>query len=254
MNTTTKFIFLTAIRDRLFPALFVLVLAVIGITHALSATAMLEEQQMHLAMSAGMARIILNIGLAVFVCFHIRSMYDAKEIDVMLSRPISRPKLVFGLWKGFAIVGSLLVIAVSLVLLLLAPTDTQGYLVWVGSLLLECWIVIAIALFASLTNKSAVTSVLIAFTIYVLGRLMAFFVATANAKAIFKDKLLNEVMEYTVEIVSVIIPRLDMFAHTEWLVYGLPDNASALFFMAQGAIFIPFVLALAIIDFSKKQF
>lgn len=254
MNTTTKFIFLTAMRDRLFPALFILVLAVIGITSALSSTAMLEEDAMHLAMSAGLARIILNIGIAVFVCFHIRSMYDSKEIDVMLSRPISRPKLVFGLWKGFAIVATMLVVAVAVVIYLLSPANQSGFLVWSGSLLLECWIMVAIALFASLTNKSAVTSVLITFTLYILGRIMAFLVATANSKMIFKEQWINDIAEFTIEIISVVIPRLDMFAHTEWLVYGLPDDQTALFFIAQGTIFIPFALALAIIDFSKKQF
>lgn len=254
MNTTTRFILLTAIRDKLFPALFILILAVIGITRALASTAMLEDQQMHMVMSAGLARIIINIGVAVFVCFHVRSMYDSKEIDVMISRPLSRPKLVFGLWCGFSIVATLLCIASSAVLFLLSPIDIAGYVTWSGSLLLECWIMVAIALFASLTNKGAVTSVMVTFTLYILGRLMAFFVATANSKMIFKDKWLNDIAEYGIELISVIIPRLDMFADTEWLLYGVTDKADIAFFTTQGMIFIPFVLALSIIDFSKKQF
>jgi ABC-type transport system involved in multi-copper enzyme maturation permease subunit len=254
MNTTTRFILLTAIRDRLFPALLLLILALIGVTKALSETAMLENHEMHLAMSAGLARIVLNMGLAVFVCFHVRAMYDTREIDVMLSRPVSRPHLVFGLWLGFSLVASVLVVAVAVMIAFLHPANMQGFLFWTASLLLESWIVVAIALFASLTNKSAVTSVLVSFTFYVLGRLMAFFIATANARISFEEAWIGEGLRYLIKAVSVVIPRLDMFAQTEWLVYGVTHSTNVTYFTAQAAIFIPFVLSVAIIDFCKKQF
>jgi hypothetical protein len=254
MKTTMRFILLTAIRDKLFPALFILIFAVIGITRALAATAMLENQEMHMVMSAGLTRIIINIGVAVFVCFHVRSMYDSKEIDVMISRPLSRPHLVLGMWAGFSIVATLLCVVSSAILFLLSPISITGYITWIGSLLLECWIMVGIALFASLTNKGAVTSVMVTFTLYILGRLMAFFVATANAKMIFQNKIVNDIAEYGIELISVVIPRLDMFAHTDWLLYGVKDTMDVAFFVTQGLIFIPFVLTLAILDFSKKEF
>ncbi len=254
MYTTMRFMFLTAIRDRLFPAIIVLILAMIGITMALSETAMLEEHFMHLAMSAGIARIILNIGIALFVCFHIRSMYDTREIDVMLSRPVSRPALVAGFWAGFALVALAMVAALTVCLAVISPHSIFSLIVWSGTLLLESWIVISIGLFASLTNKSAVTSVMVCFTLYVLGRLMAFFVATANARMSFEEPWLNNTMKYIIEFVSILMPRLDMFAHTEWLIYGMPSLATLAFPVIQCIIFVPFVLSLAVIDFNRKQF
>jgi hypothetical protein len=224
------------------------------VTTALSETAMLEEQQMRLAMSAGLVRIVLAMGVAVFVCFHVRAMYDTREIDVMLSRPVSRPRLVIGLWLGFSAVASVIVAAVALMVLYLQPASASGFAFWVASLLLESWIVVAIALFASLTNKSAVTSVLVSFTFYVLARLMAFFIATAQARISFEIPWMADALRYIIKGVSVIVPRLDMFAQTEWLVYGLKDGAAVAYVMAQAAIFIPLALCVAIIDFCRKQF
>ncbi len=254
MYTTMRFILLTAIRDRLFPALILLILLLIGITKALSRTAMLEDQQMHLAMSAGLSRIVLDMGIAVFVCFHMRAMYDTREIDVMLSRPVSRPKLVFGFWLGFACAASVVVGSVAAMIALLHPLSLSGFAVWTLSLLVESWVVVAIALFASLTNKSAVTSVLVSFAFYAMGRLMAFFIATAKARIVFDIVWLGQALRYLIEAVSVIMPRLDMFAQTEWLIYGVPDTHALLYFIAQTAIFIPLALCVAIIDFCRKQF
>ena len=254
MRTTTRFILLTAIRDRLFPALILLILLLIGVTKALSKTAMLEDQQMHLALSAGLSRIVLDMGIAVFVCFHMRAMYDTREIDVMLSRPVSRPRLVFGFWLGFSCAASVVVAAVALMIAALHPMSWAGFAVWAASLFLESWVVVAIALFASLTNKSAVTSVLVSFAFYTMGRLMAFFIATAKARIVFDIVWLGMGLRYLIEAVSVIMPRLDMFAQTEWLIYGFKDVHALLYFMAQSAIFIPFVLTIAIIDFCRKQF
>jgi ABC-type transport system involved in multi-copper enzyme maturation permease subunit len=254
MLTTTRFIVLTAIRDRLFPALIVLMLALIGVVTALSETAMLEEQQMRMAMSAGLVRVVLAMGISVFVCFHVRAMYDTREIDVMLSRPVSRPRLVLGLWLGFAAVASVIVVAVAVMVAYLQPTNLTGFAFWVASLLLESWIVVAISLFASLTNKSAVTSVMVSFTFYVLARLMAFFIATAQARIAFEIPWIADVLRFVIKGVSIIVPRLDMFAQTEWLVYGLQDTAALAYVMAQAAIFIPLALCAAIVDFCRKQF
>ncbi len=253
MKTILHFIFLTAIRDRLFTAIIALLLLIVGITMALSETVMVENAETHLAMSAGLARIVVNMGIALFVCFQVRGLYDSKEIEVMLTRPISRTKLLIGLWLGFACVASLLVLILTAILIAFNVGGNQDLAIWSGSLLLEGLIVVAISIFAAISNKGFVTSVLICFSFYTLGRLMAFFVATANAR-ITIDLWLHRIMRYVIDAISVVMPRLDMFADTDWLIYGVQDYHSILFFTAQAAIFIPFMIAVALFDFKKKQF
>ncbi len=253
MKTIIHFILLTAIRDRLFTAIIALLLLIVGVTMALSETVMVETAETHIAMSAGLARIVVNMGIALFVCFHVRGLYDSKEIEVMLTRPISRTRLLIGLWLGFACIAALLASILTLILFAFNLGGNLALLVWAGSLLLEGLIVAAIAVFASISNKSFVTSVLTCFSFYVLGRLMAFLVATANAR-ITLDLWVHRCMKYTIDSIAIFIPRLDMFADTNWLVYGTVDLVSVGYFTAQALIFIPFILAVALFDFKRKQF
>src|SRR5471030_2906314 len=108
MLTNIRYILITALRDWLFIGLLACVLCAAAISATLGNTAFLETQEMTITFAAGSARVILMVGLIVFVCFHIRSAFDTKEIDVIMSRPISRSNLVIAYWLGFAFVALLL--------------------------------------------------------------------------------------------------------------------------------------------------
>ncbi len=51
---------------------------------------------------------------------------------------------------------------------------------------------------------------------------------------------------------SIAIPRLDLFAKSNWLIYGAKTDE--LIFIAQAAVFIPLLIAVIIYDFNRKQF
>ncbi|MFO0388763.1 MAG: hypothetical protein ACK502_03470 [Alphaproteobacteria bacterium] len=252
MLTSIRYILLTAFRDKLFIGVLIGVVCAAAISATLGSTAFLEEQQMTLTYAAGSARLILAVGLIVFVCFHIRSAFDSKEIDVMLSRPISRSNLVVAYWLGFSVVALLLVVPVVGVIAALGLLNMEGYMGWAISLLLEASLVVALALFSAFTLKSAVTSVLACMGFYVLSRMMAFFVIAADAPSMGQMPYL--ILKYVLKAISSIVPRLDFFAKTEWLVYGFTVPQEWYWFVLQAAIFIPLLLIAAILDFKRKQF
>src|SRR5688572_3022179 len=110
MLSNIRYVLLTATRDRLFFGLLLGILVAAYISSVLGSTAMLEPAQMTLSFTAASARVIIMIGLIVFIGFHMRNAFDAREIDVLLSRPISRTTLVLSYWLGFITVATLLVI------------------------------------------------------------------------------------------------------------------------------------------------
>src|ERR1700733_1615506 len=127
MLTNIRYILITALRDWLFIGLMIGVLCATGVSALLGGTAFLEEQEMTITFAAGSARIMLMIGLIVFVCFHIRNAFDTKEIDVILSRPISRANLVIAYWMGFTLVSLLLTVPVALILCIIGFISWSGY-------------------------------------------------------------------------------------------------------------------------------
>jgi hypothetical protein len=146
----------------------------------------------------------------------------------------------------------LLVLPVVAVIAVLGLLNMEGYTGWAISLLLEASLVVALALFSAFTLKSAVTSVLACMGFYVLSRMMAFFTLTADAPSMAQMPYL--ILKYMLKAISSIVPRLDFFAKTEWLVYGFTVPQEWYWFLAQAGIFVPLLLIATIVDFKRKQF
>jgi ABC-type transport system involved in multi-copper enzyme maturation permease subunit len=254
MLSNIRYVLLTATRDRLFFGLLIGVLAAAYISSVLGSTAMLEPEQMTLSFTAASARVIIMIGIIVFIGFHMRTAFDAKEIDVLLSRPISRTTLVLSYWLGFAAVATCLVVPTVIMLYFVKVLNMTGYFLWALSLLLESWLVVSIALFAALTIRSGVGTVLASLAIYALSRMMGFFISTTKSGILFSHEEANIVSVWLMKIISTVVPRLDFFAKSNWLIYGAKSYDDLTLFLLQGGVFIPLLIVAAVIDFKRKQF
>ena len=241
MLTNIRYILLTALRDWLFAGLITGLLVCALISKMLGSTALIETQEMTLAYTSASSRVIIIIGLIVFSCFHIRNAFDSKEIDVFLSRPITRANLVFSYWLGFATVAILLIIPTLILIATQGIINWHGFLLWSLSLLIECWLVVATSLLASFALKSAVTSVISSMGFYVVARMLGFFVATFQNNFIF-------------DVTAKILPRLDLFTKSDWLIYGLKNTNDLKLFAGITVIFIPLLILATIVDFARKQF
>lgn len=254
MFSNIRYVLLTATRDRLFFGLLVGIVAAAYISSVLGSTAMLETEQMTIAFAAASSRVIIMIGIIVFIGFHMRNAFDAREIDVLLSRPISRTTLVLSYWFGFSVVGLCLVIPTILLIGIMGTLNETGFLLWSVSLICESLLVVSVALFASLTITSGVGTVLASMAIYALSRMMGFFLATTSAGNVFKHQEINVGADWLMSTISLIVPRLDFFVKSSWLIYGAHSYEDATLFLLQSALFIPLLIAASVIDFKRKQF
>lgn len=254
MFSNIRYVLLTATRDRLFFGLLIGVLAAAYISSVLGSTAMLETAQMSLTFTAASARVIIMIGLIVFVGFHMKNAFEAREIDVLLSRPISRTTLVLSYWLGFAVVASLLVLPTIALIALIGTINKTGFLLWSVSLLLESWLVVSLALFAALTIRSGVGTVLASLAMYTLSRMMGFFVMATQTTSLFGKTEVTIGARWIMEAISTLIPRLDFYAKSSWLIYGAKSYDDLNLFVLQSAVFIPLLIAASVIDFKRKQF
>ena len=255
MNTIIRYTILTASRDMLFLGLCLIVVALYGFSVFVGTTALVEQQQMSMAYFSGSSRIVIAIGLIVFVCFHVRRAFENREIESVLSKPISRTQFVFGYWLGFCVLGLLSVIPVFLVMFLFYSPDISGLLLWCTSLVLEIFIMLAFAMLASLIMNSAVSSVLSSFCFYIITRLMGFFnAALQDEKSLLGTGKFGGFLESSMKLISSCMPRLDLFAKSDWLIYGLGDQTDIWVFPVQATIFISLLLSFAVFDFKRKQF
>jgi ABC-type transport system involved in multi-copper enzyme maturation permease subunit len=251
LTTNIRYIMLCALRDRLFVGLIAGVLLAGFLASFFGSAAFLENKEMVLTLAASVSRFIIVIGTIVFICFQVRSHFDNKELDVMMTRPVTRDAVVISYLLGFACVATLVCLPIILMLAVIKPISWSGFALWSVSMVFESWIVVAISLFCAMVLRSAVLSVLSALGFYVLARMMILFVMSSQYMGGTLQLWLGKKI---LELISVMMPRLDFFAKSEWLIYGIKaDNAWQLVGI-QLLICVPLLMLATMIDFRKKQF
>lgn len=250
MIATLKFVLLTALRDRLFAGLFTLVAAGFAMAIYLGDAALVEKGQTTVVYAGGATRMILILGLVIFQAFHIQRLYETREIEAVLSRAISRERFIVAYWGGFAVV-ALLLAAPIIALVMLFQSSLEGAIWWSVSLVLEALIVIAFAVFAGITMEKAVPAVFATVGFYALSRLMSFFLAISASTPAAG---INAITVPLSDMMSLLVPRLDLFAQTRWLVYGPSDIDSMVVLVAQAVLYISLLLFAAMFDLRRKRF
>lgn len=250
MTATIHFILLSALRDRLFLSLAFAIAAIALLAAMLGNTAFIEAEAMRAGLAAGGIRAVLAVGMSLFICFHLRHMAGSRELDVLLSRPISRNQLVVTLWAGYTMAAMFLVLLAGLILALTQLPRPDALPAWLITLMAEQWILCAAAIFAGLMLRSAVASTLATLAFYVLSRLMAFFLM--SAKTAPRDGI-NTLNHLTLELTAYLVPRLDVFAQGEWLISGPPSVMALTLPLLQGIVITALLLCLAIVDFRRRS-
>jgi ABC-type transport system involved in multi-copper enzyme maturation permease subunit len=252
---TFRYIVLTAVRDRLMVGLSLALLGAVVIAAFLGESTFMEERQTALTFAGFSTRLILIAGLILFVCFNVQRSFENREVDLMLSRPVSRTQYVLITWAGFSGV-ALFMALIAVILLPIAGMPPGGALgLWAASLLLEALIVVAVALFFSLSLRSAVASAMASFGFYLVARMEGFLLGVVqadwNATA---SQALGSVISKTIYVVGLVMPRLDLFGQTWWLSYGDTQGDALMTVLAQAAVYLPLLLGAAVFDFRRRRF
>ena len=254
MFSILKYILLTAVRDRLYVGLSIILLAAFGISCALGNSSLIENSQATTAYVAGFSRMIFAVGMILFVCFYVRKSFDNREIEFILSKSISRHNFILAYLIGFILVALLIIVPLT-ILLFLIKANIVGLGYWSISLFLEALIIITFSLLAALILKSAVSAVLASLGFYILSRMMGFFVLTIEIpKNITDFSSTNRILHVVLKSISVAFPRLDLYCKSDWLIYGLNDFSNLYIIIGQSIIYIPLMIFMAFFDFNRKQF
>lgn len=249
---TIGYVLQAAVRDRLILSLLI----VIGLGTALSvflgSAAYIEKYQFVLVFTAGGLRILSVMGLVLFCVFFIRRSFDNKDVDYLLSRPISRTSFILSHAAAFSLIAAALGLASSLAVYMAAPvTFSEGHVLWAISLIFELMIMANAALFFSMVLTSASTSAMVVFALYILSRTIGILLGIISSGLAVSPMFKG--MAFVMKFVSIIIPRLDLTSQTSWLVYG-SGNIGLGFICAQGLIFSGLLVTAALVDLVRRQF
>lgn len=248
-----RYLLLTALRDRLFAVMLLALVAIWLLAVFAGGTSIVEDAQAAAAFAAFGARLLVVLGMVLFVALHVRRLLDSRELHLLLSRPLARPRFVITYWASFALVALGLSLAAGVAVWGTGPAvlDPTGLAAWTATLALEAAVMTAFALFVALGLTSAIASVLAAAGFYVLARMLGVLLAITRSE-LHPGGAFGDWMGGAVSALAMLLPRLDRFAPGTWPVHGLGDASGLGLVAVQGVLYTALLVAASVFDFNRR--
>jgi ABC-type transport system involved in multi-copper enzyme maturation permease subunit len=197
----------------------------------------------------------LRIAGVLVVCLfvlnaQVRELND-KGLDLVLALPIPRSSYFFGKLAGFASIAFF--ITVLFCLTLLFYTSSSQVALWGVSLFFELLIVTALSLLCLFTFNQLPAAFTTVFVIYLLSRVLTSLILVGHGPIMPKYVLVNELMNMVMAGLAFVLPALDRFTNSAWLVYNTGTTDDLSFVVGQGVIYVTLLSAAALLDFYRKN-
>jgi ABC-type transport system involved in multi-copper enzyme maturation permease subunit len=247
-----RYVLQAAARDRLVLSCVAMTLVGLCLSLFVGSAAVVEKQQFVTVYTAGGLRMLCVLAMVLFVAFFIRRSFDQRDVEFLLSRPLTRVSFILSHAVALVVVAALLAVITGLAV---SATSiglvSSFYIIWTISLFLEIMMIGFVALFFAMVLPSATVSALSTFGFYVLARM------TGQVLGIIQDNSAfwgTHVLGAIMKVIAMIVPRFDLMTQTSWLIYGPQGHEGWLFLVAQAGAFSFLVLTASVIDLVRRQF
>jgi ABC-type transport system involved in multi-copper enzyme maturation permease subunit len=213
--TIARFTLLEAVRTRLLwvvvVILVLLFLASLFVQH-ISVTETVRMQTGFLAASARMAAVLV---LSLHLAGSMVREFNDKGVDLLLSLALPRAGYYIGKFLGFA--GIAIGIAALTTLALLPLVPNQGLPLWGLSLAMELILVSALTLFCVITFAQIMPAISFVVAFYLLARSINAVRLLSTSQLLAPNDWTNRAVARLVDALAWLLPDLDRFASTAWL-------------------------------------
>ena len=248
----SKYTLLEALRNRLLWLALTIACIAFGLSAFLGEVAITEHTQIQLAILAAMLRISAVVMLALIVVTTVLREMQDKSLELLLAMELPRASYYFGKLAGFAVISLLLALMFSALLLIYAaPT---AVLWWGISLCCELLLVTCFGLVMLFTFKQIPAAISAVFLFYVAARSMAAIQLMATNPIVPSNDISQKFMNGFVELLSWLLPSLQHFTRSEWLMYGVGNASELMLVIGQTLVYGTLLSLVALFDFYRKSF
>lgn len=242
---------LEARRTRLLWTALVISALAVSISLFARSLALTESARLQVSFLAPGARLC-----AVFLtCVHVVSSMlresQDRVSDLLLSLDLPRGEYLVGKLAGYLAVSTAFAIALGAPVLTVAPLP--GATVWLISLVLECWLVAAAALFCAVTWNHMLLGTTFVMGLYLLCRTMTAIVLIATASPFRGDDAWQLGLAHALRGLSWLLPDLAAATRTAWLIDPAGAPPAALAVLAQMGVGVGVFLGAAMVDLYRRN-
>ena len=248
----SRYTLLEARRARL-PLLFAVVLgALLALALFAAELAVIESQRVQTAFYAAGIRLAAVFIVAVHVIASVTREFDDQGLDTLLALDLPRSHYILGKLGGFLALGGIIGAMACLPLLIMAPAIAAVQ--WGVALGLELAVVIAFALFCVVAFGQFMPSAAVVLAFYVLARgITAIRLMSAHPLA-GADTLSHDVSRWLIEGLALLLPALDRWPQTTWLIDAPGSWHGVLRLLLEAALYIALLAGAAMVDFHRRNF
>lgn len=250
IRTIAFYTLLEALRNRLVWLVGALALAALGLSGLLDSLAITESRQVQAAMVAALARAGAVFIMATFVVTSMGREASDKGLELLLAQALPRAAYLFGKLLGYGAIALLPALLLGALMLLWAAP--QQVAAWTLSLACELWIVAGFALLCSLTFKNVVSALSAVLATYLAARSVTTMALLAQSPG-DAPALSQQVAKVVFDVLGNVLPHLDRYTRTEWLVYPGAAAAEIPAILAQSVICLALIGGVALFDLYRKN-
>ena len=249
--TIARYTCLEAAHARLPRLVLLILLTAFAGSLFLGEVAITESARIRTAFLAAALRPAGVFVLSLFVIASLVREFNEKGQELVLSLDLPRASYVLGKLAGFAAIAVPLAAALCLPLAALAPVGQVA--LWGASLLCELWIMAALSLFCVLAFSQTMPAVGFAAAFYLLARSIAAIRLIGHSETMNADSPVQQLAVNTVDAIATLLPQLDSYTQTAWLVDHSGTWQQLLPIAAQTFIFMGLLASGALFDLYRRN-
>ncbi len=250
ISTIARFTLLEALRHHLFIMMIAVVAGVFGLAEFLGELSITESRQVRAAVTASLLRIFSVCAVCLFVISSVLRELDDKGLEIILSLPMPRYAYLFGKLFGFAGLSLFICVMAGLPLLLYAPAVRAGF--WLLSLFCEHLLIICLSIVCLLTFSNITISFISVMAFYLLSRSIEAICLLSADPVLATGAVSQDFVHFLVNVFALVLPDLNTFARSDWLVYGV-DFADMRAVLMQTLLYLTVLLSAGLFDLYRKN-
>ncbi len=252
ISTIAKFTLIESTNNRLFTLVLLAVVGLFGLTQFIGELAVTETTQTQSAIAAMILRLFAVFIICVFVITSTVREFNDKWLELIISLPVDRYSYLLGKILGFFLLCVLIAIIVCIPLALI--NTTPQLILWCISLICELWILTTLSLLCLVTFKNATSVLFFVAAFYLLARTISTIQLIGASPILETAEISHKIINIVIDCIAILLPRLDQFSKTEWLVYGGGGSSEYMLVVSQTLIYVILLFAAACFDLHRKNF
>lgn len=241
---------LESVRNRLAWLLVAVALAAVGLTGFVNQLAITESAQVQAALIGAFLRLSAVFIVLTLVVTSLLREFNERGLELILGLALPRFAYLLGKLLGYIGVALAPALLFGLLAALYAP-PLQAAL-WGVSLFCELALVAGIGLLCALTFRQVVVALGAGAAIYLGARSMTALQAIGQASGA-EPGVSQKVIDGVFNAAGAILPRLDEFTRSDWLVYHSGSVGALRDIALQSLIFVVLASGVALFDFYRKN-